>query len=54
MKLLMAIVLYSAAAGILAYGMLQTVHGKPGLLIFGVLLYALLLGGIGCLPKKSH
>jgi hypothetical protein len=54
MKLFLAILVYTVAAGFLAYGMLQTVFGKPGLLIFGVLLYAVLLGGIGCLPKKSH
>jgi hypothetical protein len=54
MKFLMSIVVYLIMAAILGLGILQAVHGKPWLLISGVVVYALMLALLGCLPKKAH
>lgn len=45
---------YVGMAVILGLGILKTVHGNPWLLIAGVVGYVLMLGLIGCIPKKSH
>ena len=54
MRFLMAFIVYAVAGVFLTYGIIQTMHGKPWLLIFGFVFYVVLLGAIGCLPKKSH
>lgn len=54
MKLLMSVVVYVVMAAVLALGILQAVHGKPWLLIFGVVVYTLMVVMLGCLPKKVH
>ena len=54
MKLIWVVVVYLLFALLLGWGILLTVHGKPWLLIVGTLIYTILLGKLGCLPKKSH
>ncbi len=54
MNFLMSVVVYLAIAVVLGLGILQTTRGNPWLLIGGALIYLVMLGLIGCLPKKSH
>ena len=54
MKFLLGIVVYLIIALVLGFGMMQMVHGKPWLLLIGLLAYVVSFGAIGCLPKKSH
>ena len=55
MKFVLAIFSYAISAAILGYGILMTVHGKPAVLIVGLLVYVLALAVYGCLPtKQSH
>jgi len=54
MKFLLGILAYLVIALILGMGMMQMVHGKPWLLLIGLLAYVVAFGAIGCLPKKSH
>ena len=48
MKLLSSIAIHVLIAAILGVGLVMMVHGKPALLIAGVLGYCLLLGKVGC------
>jgi hypothetical protein len=50
----MAMLAYLLMAAVLGLGILQTVHGKPWLLILGGVTYIVALGVLGCLPKKAH
>jgi hypothetical protein len=54
MKFFLAILSYVISAAVLSYGILMTVHGKPGVLIVGLLVYVVALAGYGCIPKQSH
>jgi hypothetical protein len=54
MKFVLAVLAYSISAAILGYGILMTVHGKPAVMIVGMLVYLAALAGFGCLPKQSH
>jgi hypothetical protein len=54
MKFILGIVAYLVLGIILGWGMLETVAGKPWLLIIGFIAYAVVFAKIGCLPKKSH
>jgi len=54
MKFFLGIIVYLLIGLVLGLGMLQTVHGKPWLLIFGFVAYVVAFGKIGCLPKSSH
>lgn len=48
MKLFSSIAIHVAMAAVLGVGIVMMVHGKPALLIGGVLGYCLLLGKVGC------
>jgi hypothetical protein len=54
MKFLLAIATYLALGLVLGWGILLLVHGRPGLLIVGCLIYVLAFAKLGCLPAKSH
>jgi hypothetical protein len=54
MKFLMSIVVYLIIGLVLGLGMLQTVHGKPWLLVIGLIAYTVAFAKMGCLPKDSH
>ena len=54
MKFLLAILAYIISAAVLGYGILMTVHGKPAVMIVGLLVYLAAAAGFGCLPKQSH
>jgi hypothetical protein len=54
MKFVFGILIYVIIGLILGLGMMQMVHGKPWLLLVGLLAYVVAFGAIGCLPKKSH
>ena len=48
MKLLSSVAIHLLIAAVLAVGLIMMVHGKPALLIAGVLGYIVLLGKVGC------
>lgn len=48
MKLLSSVGIHLLMATILGVGLVMMVHGKPALLVAGVLGYILLLGKVGC------
>jgi hypothetical protein len=54
MKFVLAILAYAILAAVLGYGILMTVHGKPAVLIVGLLVYVVALAAYGCIPKQSH
>jgi hypothetical protein len=54
MKLLLAVMFFLMMAFVLGWGILLAVRGQPSLLIAAAAGYALTLGLVGCLPKKSH
>ena len=54
MKFLLGIIVYLIIGLVLGLGMLQAVHGKPWLLVIGLIAYVVAFGKIGCLPKNSH
>jgi hypothetical protein len=54
MKFWMSVVVYLLIGALLGWGMLRMVHGHPGLLIAGLLVYIVAFGKLGCLPGKSH
>jgi len=54
MKALSAAGTYILLGLLLSWGILLTTRGSYALLIGGVVFYAILLGTLGCLPKKSH
>ena len=54
MKLAFTILSFVLIAAVLSYGILQTIQGKPAVLIVGTLGYIAALTAFGCLPKKSH
>jgi hypothetical protein len=54
MKFVLAILSYAISAAVLGYGILMMVHGKPAVLIVGLLVYVVALAAYGCIPKKSH
>jgi hypothetical protein len=49
MKLLLSAVVYLLIAALLAWGILLMMHGKPWLLIGGVVAYIFAVAKIGCL-----
>ena len=49
MKLLLSAIVYLLIAGVLAWGILLMMHGKPWLLIGSVVTYLLAVARIGCL-----
>jgi len=53
MKFFLAIFAYLLISIVLCAGILQTMHGKPWLLIVAFLAYAVAFAKIGCLPGKS-
>ena len=54
MKFLMGIVVYLLIGLVLGLGMLQAAHGKPWLMVIGLIAYTVAFAKIGCLPKDSH
>ena len=54
MKPLFSAIVYVALGLLLMYGILLSTRGSFTVLIATVCFYALLLGTLGCLPKKSH
>ncbi len=52
MKLLLSAIVYLLIAALLSWGILLMMHGKPWLLIGGVVTYILALAKIGCM--SSH
>lgn len=54
MKFSLAILVYLLFGLLLTWGIIELVHGRPALLITGVVIYAALLTWFGCLPPKSH
>jgi len=54
MKFVLAILAYAISAAVLGYGILMAVHGKPAVLIVGLLAYVVAFASFGCIHKQSH
>lgn len=52
-KFVLAMLVYLAGGVVLGLGILQTVQGRPALLIAGMITYILMLGLIGCRTPKA-